>query len=453
MNKPNILFLFSDQHNARCLSCEGHPDVKTPNLDKLASQGIRFTNAYTNNPICTPSRMSFLSGLYPSTHGYYGLYGQAPNDNITSIFKHFKDNGYRTGALGKLHTPRYWVEQDCQFVYDEFIEYPKYLEGAGLYERNDNRAFTGNKDGETSQIPLEHACEVALAKQAIRFIRNEGEPKDRGEDKDPWFAWVSFSRPHEPYTPSEPFASMYDLDKITLPPRGNKEKDDNLRKELKAYLALVSQVDYGIEMIIKELIKRDELKNTIIIYSSDHGDYAGEHGLIEKRGGISYRAITRIPMIFNMPGMRNEEKITDEIVEAVDFFPTICELSGIPIPNTAQGISFAGIINNTKDSIRESALTENIYRKSLATKKWRYVANIDREKDELYNLEEDPWELNNRIDDTECTDIANKLSRELLERVIKARKPVTGPLGWYDHIYDMDGRLDLTQNHKITPYW
>ena len=453
MNKPNILFLFSDQHNARCLSCAGHPDVKTPALDKLAAQGIRFTNAYTNNPICTPSRMSFLSGLYPSTHGYYGLYGHSPNDNITSIFKYFKENGYRTGALGKLHTPRYWIEQDCQFVYDEFIEYPKYLEGAGLYEKNDNRAFTGNKDGETSEIPLEHSCEVALAKQAIRFIRNEGEPKDRGEDKAPWFGWVSFSRPHEPYTPSEPFASKYDVDKITLPPSGDGVKKDDLEKYLKAYLALVSQVDYGIDMVIDELVKRDELKNTIIVYSSDHGDYAGEHGLIEKRGGISYKAITGIPMIFRLPDMQHTGRVTDEIVEAVDFFPTICELSGIPIPNTAQGISFAGIVNDTKDSIRQSAFTENVYRKCLATKKWRYIANIEGQKDELYNLEEDPWELNNKIDDSECINVVQKLSRELLDRVIKAHKPVTGPFGWHDHVYDRDGRLDLTQNNKISPYW
>ncbi len=187
-------------------------------MDRLAAEGVRFTNAYAQNPICTPSRICFLSGLYPSTHGYYGLYGSEPRHPMTSIFGYFKEQGYRTGALGKLHTPRYWIERDCQFVYDEFIEFPKYLAGAGLYEQNDHRAFHGNRDGKTSFLPLEHSCEVALAKQTIRFLQNQGEPNDRGDDNAPWLAWVSFSRPHQPYTPSDPYASMYPAQSIKLPP-------------------------------------------------------------------------------------------------------------------------------------------------------------------------------------------------------------------------------------------
>ena len=191
---PNILILYSDQLNARCFSHADHPDVKTPNIDEIARGGVRFENAFAQNPVCTPSRMSFLSGLYPSTHGYYGIYGKEPVDSITSMFRYFKRSGYRTGALGKLHTPRSWIERDCQFVYDEFIEFPKYLEGAGLYEKNDNRRFTGWKDGEASTLPLEHSCESALAKQTVRFIKNEGEPADRGDPESPWLAWASFSR-------------------------------------------------------------------------------------------------------------------------------------------------------------------------------------------------------------------------------------------------------------------
>jgi choline-sulfatase/uncharacterized sulfatase len=466
LKKPNILFLFSDQHNAKCLSCEQHTDVKTPNLDQLAAKGVRFTNAYTNNPICTPSRMSFLSGLYPSTHGYYGLYGHEPNEPITNMFKYFKDNGYRTGALGKLHTPRYWIERDCQFVYDEFIEHPKYLEGAGLYEDNDNRAFNGNKDGEISRIPLEHSCEVALAKQAIRFIRNEGEPKDRGEDNAPWFAWVSFSRPHQPYTASEPYASMYPKESITLPPTSETETEetkqrrreipeDELRKYVSAYLGLVSQVDYGIGMVIDELKKRGELDNTIIVYSADHGDYAGEHGMFEKKGGISYRAITQIPMIVSLPHSNHSGAVCDTLVEAVDLFPTICECAEINIPNTVQGISFKALLNGESKEIRENALTENPYRKAIATKEWRYVANLLGEQaDELYHITEDPYELNNRINDPNCAEIASKMQRTLFDRVVKARKPInTINGGWYDHKYDADGRINLNTCGDTNPYW
>ncbi len=467
IKRPNILFLFSDQHNARCLSCAKHPDVQTPNLDRLAAGGIRFTNTYTQNPICTPSRISVLASLYPSTHGYYGLYGPEPVMPMTSMFRYFKEQGYRTGALGKLHTPRYWIERDCQFVYDEFIEFPKYLEGAGFYDSNDNRRFTGNRDGNPSALPLEHSCETVLAKQTLRFLRNQGEPEDRGADDAPWMAWVTFARPHQPYTPSEPYASMYPPDAIHLPPTSATETEEirqrrqeqkfheaNLRKMVSTYLGLVSQVDYGIGLVLDALEERGEADNTIIIYSADHGDFAGEHGLFEKKGGISTRAITRIPLIIKFPEKISAGGICDEIVEAVDLFPTLCELTGLEIPNHVQGRSFTPLLRDKPHPIRENALTENPYRKVLATKRWRYVANIDGQEDELYDLERDPWELQNRIHDPEYADVARRMLRTLLERVAQARRPITTLNGfWHDHKYDRDGRIDLTRCGERTLYW
>ncbi len=468
IRKPNILFLFSDQHNAKCLSCSGHAQVRTPNLDRLAAQGCRFEQAYTVNPICTPSRVSFLSGVYPSAHGYYGLYGAEPASSLTSLFRHFRSNGYRTGALGKLHTPRYWIERDCQFVYDEFVEYPKYLEGAGLYEKNDNRNFTGNRDGEASALPFEHSCESALAQQTVRFLRNEGEPKDRGEDHAPWLAWVSFSRPHQPYTPSRPFADMYPPETVALPPVADGEKKEvlsrrsatgtaRLRQLVSAYYGLVSQVDHAIGMIMQELERSGELENTIIVYSSDHGDYAGEHGLIEKKGGISYRAITNIPLIVRLPANAGfpRRHVSDAIIESIDVFPTLCELSGNDIPDTVQGRSFASILRGEPSRHRDSALTENAYRKSLTTKAWRYVANLHPDQsDELYSMEDDPWELRNRIDDPSCADRVNILQRQLLDRVVRASKPVTVFTGgWHNHRYDRDGRAKPHHNNEDHPYW
>ena len=457
--KPNILFLFSDQFNAGCLSCADHPDVKTPNLDRLASEGIRFENAYAQSPICTPSRMSFLSGLYPSTHGYYGLYGKEPEQKMTNMFEYFSEHGYRTGALGKLHTPRYWIERHCQFVYDEFIEYPKYLESAGLYEQNDNRRFTGWKDGQTSEIPLETSCEVALAQQTIRFIHNQGEPADRGEDENPWFAWVSFSRPHSPLTPSEPFASMYPPNTVTLPPSADPEvlasqphrirevprthqppADGEIEVMLSAYLGLVSQVDYGIGLILDELEEQGMLDDTIIVFTSDHGDYAGEHGLWSKMGGISSRAITRIPMIITHPEL-TEQAVSDSIIESIDLFPTLCELSQIPIPDHIQGTSFRPILEDSTLSIRESALTENVYRKAIATQEWRYITNTGNQPDELYNIINDPWEMNNIIDHPNHQQIVYDLLRRLLKRIAEARRPVTMfDGGKWSHAYDRDGR-------------
>ena len=457
--KPNILFLFSDQFNARCLSCVDHPDVKTPNLDRLAMSGIRFDNAYAQSPICTPSRMSFLSGLYPSTHGYHGLYGNEPQQKLTSMFEYFSDHDYRTGALGKLHTPRYWIERHCQFVYDEFIEYPKYLEGAGLYEQNDNRRFTGWKDGQASNIPLEHSCEVALAQQTIRFLRNQGEPADRGASDKPWFAWVSFSRPHSPLTPSEPFASMYPPDSLTLPPSAapniiksqphrirevprthQAPEEGDVETMLAAYLGLVSQVDYGIGLILDELEKQGILEETVIVFTSDHGDYAGEHGLWSKMGGISSRAITRIPMIIRYPE-HIQPAVSENMVEAIDLFPTLCELSQIPIPDHVQGKSFMPMFEDSTHNLRDTAFTENVYRKAIASSEWRYIANTGEQPDELYNMVDDPWEINNLIDQPDYQDVVHTLLRKLLKRTAEANRPVTMFNGGkWTHDYDRDDR-------------
>jgi arylsulfatase A-like enzyme len=367
-----------------------------------------------------------------------------------------------------LHTPRYWIERDCQFVYDEFIEHPKYLEGAGLYETNDNRRFTGWRDGQASYIPLEHSCETVLAKQTIRFMRNQGEPADRGNPEAPWFAWVSFSRPHSPLTPSEPFASMYSPDKITLPPSASSDviasQPNRIRQVprtnqaplpgdvelmLSAYLGLVSQVDYGIGLILEELEKLEHLENTIIVFSADHGDYAGEHGLWSKWGGISSRAITRIPMIVHYPKSVVSGCVTNEIIESIDLFPTLCELVGLPIPDHIQGMSFMSLLENDLQPIRESALTENAYRKALATKEWRYVANTGDQPDELYDQLNDPWEVNNLIDEPQYTHVVQQLSRELLSRMAFARRPITlfDDANW-QHDYDRDGRTPYPQSYR-----
>jgi arylsulfatase len=218
---------------------------------------------------------------------------------------------------------------------------------------------------------------------------------------------------------------------------------------------LVSQVDYGIGLILKELELQGLLDHTIVLYSSDHGDYAGEHGLYEKKGGISFQAITRIPLILQIPQMDIGGRVSDEIIEAVDVFPTLCRLAGIEIPNTCQGMDFLPLFSDDTYRHRSSALTENPYRKAIATREWRYVANLhDDQPDELYDRINDPWELNNRIDDPDCQSVARDLSRMLLDRVVRARRPINTLNGfWYDHPYDRDQRIDLTACGPVTPYW
>lgn len=459
MDRPNVLLIYADQFNARCLSSAGHPNVLTPNIDSLCTGGVRFTNAYAQNPVCTPSRMSFLTGLYPSTHGYYGLYGREPAPLYSSIFSHFTEYGYRCGAIGKLHTPRYWVERQCQFVYDEFIEFPKFLEGAGRYDANDNRKFTGQRDGTPSALPLEQSCEAALVSQFKRFIANQGEPNDRATDAEPWLAWASFSRPHSPITPSEPFASMYDPADLVLPPSADSKSWTNLaqwsrkvpgrkgepeevvlRNMVAKYLGLVSQVDWGVGQIIAHLAEQQILDRTIIIFTADHGDWAGEMGVWSKTAGIRNSAICRVPLVVRLPGESLADEVEADIVETIDVFPTLCDLAGIDAKVPLQGRSFASRLKGDDWVGRDDALTENAGRKVLTTPVWRYLSNLPGRKDELFNREADPWETHNLIDDPEFASVLSELRARLLRRLAAARLPVVGyGGGGWRHEYDRDG--------------
>ncbi|MFW6287061.1 MAG: sulfatase, partial [Candidatus Sumerlaeota bacterium] len=462
-SRPNILFLFSDQHSARCLSCAGHSDVQTPHLDRLAAEGVRFTNAYVQNTICTPSRMSYLSSTYCSTHGYYGLYGHEPDAPLLSMFEFFLGHGYRTGALGKLHTPRYWIEHHCQYVYDEFIQHPSYLEALDLHQQNDNRGYHENaKKGGKSNLPFEHSCESVLVKHFRRFLHEQIEPADQVPDYGydiPWMAWVSFARPHQPYTPSEPFASMYDPEKIELPPVsetespalraqrqkrnvGSPEGESELRHFVASYLGVISQTDAGIGLILDELENSGHLDNTIIVYAADHGDHGGEHGLFEKKAGISARSITRTPLIVRYPKRVVSGAVREQVVEAVDVFPTLCELAGLQIPKALQGRSMVPLLGDHPEAIRRDALTENRLRKAIATGQYRFVANLEGESDELYDTLNDPFELKNLIDDPDCAEVSRDLQRRLLRRLAEASRPVTAFRGgWLGHRYDENNRL------------
>ena len=183
-SKPNILFILSDQHNAKVMGCKDHPDVKTPNLDRMAREGVRFDNAITQNPICTPSRVSYLSGQYCHNHGYYGNDGPNPK-GLPTVLGHFRREGYSTAAFGKIHCPEYWVEDDSDVFMDSCAasiggrpEYEKYLIEKGLLELEDGGSLTEfGKDGDQSlegrpsNLSYEDGQEGWMVQQALAFMQ------------------------------------------------------------------------------------------------------------------------------------------------------------------------------------------------------------------------------------------------------------------------------------------
>lgn len=461
MKKTNILFILADQHNAKVLGHKGHPDVKTPNLDRLAAEGVRCDNAIAQNPICTPSRVSFLSGQYCHNHGIYWLSGPTPH-GLPTVLGQFRAAGYRTAALGKIHCPDNWIEADSDVFHDtcgcsiggQSAEYSAYLAKRGLTNLEDHISLTefGDRgrqsvEGRPSSISYADSQEAWSVRKATEFMQ------DCSEDNKPFFAFVSLPKPHQCYTPAQPFWDLYDESKLTLPANADSDgngKAPHLRataaewrrgdwplfepktfeagrlRKLHGYLGSISHVDHAVGELLDWLDSRNLSEDTIVVYSSDHGDYACEHGIMEKAPGICSDAITRIPMIWRWPGRFKTGHMAQEIVESVDLANTLCSLAGLDRMETVDGKDLTPLLEGDAHPIREIGVTECPWSKSVRKGKYRMVY-YPREMfsdeypegfGELYDLETDPWEMNNLFFDSDYAEVVATLHRDLTDWLI-----------------------------------
>lgn len=486
----NVLLLLSDQHLATCLGHEGHPQVKTPNLDRLAVQSTRFRQAYTQNPICTPSRTSILSGQYCHNHGYYGLSGPAPRA-LPSFFSHFKGQGYRTAGIGNLHTPndpRNWLESHL----DVFLDYCESVDGKGeqtpfydklrklgLLEKEDLHFFHHNSkymlEGFPSPLPFELSQEGWCVEEAVKFMD--------GCQGRPFCIEVSLQRPHQPFTPDKRFWEMYPED-LALPPTLEQDPsgrpphfqsayawfrkmnwpiepnhfEAGARRLWRGYLGCVSHVDHAVGLLLDYLDRSGLARSTILIYTADHGAYSGAHGLPEKAPGICSDAVCRVPMIWRVPDASSPGSVCHQLVELVDIAPTIASLCGLPPMPTADGRDISGLLRGDHPPVREVAATEHPWSKAIRWKQWRFV-HYQREmfggKDvgELYDLERDPEETRNLYSDPDHQGIVQECRRLLLEWLIRTTRVVTvwPALDWSRHPYDYQTAGDGKESNTAGP--
>ncbi len=468
--KPNILILYSDQHSARTLGCYGNPQVKTPNLDALAASGVQMNNAFCNNPICTPSRMCMLSGQYTHNFGYYGLAGECP-EQLPNLFGHFRAQGYTNGVVGKIHTPAGWVSNVCDFVADGYgfekpvtlanlkdeegcqglrqDDYAAYLQKLGLYEGRDDKvlheqfALYGHRRGQgldarPSQLPDEHSFESWCADEANQFI------DDCHAQEKPFCLWLSLPRPHETYCPSQKHWDAYEGMELELPPNAEttmahrssvsreklkafREQDDWMnfepkdyetarRRVLRGYYACVTQSDAAYGEVLAKLDELGITDDTIIVYTTDHGEFAGEHGMIEKAPGISFSCVTHIPMIFKYSGCPKGE-VRQSMAESVDIFPTLCNLAGVPAPNWVDGRDLTQTVEDDTPC-KTVAVTENPNTKTIHTQQYKLTQFLPEfhggeEFGELYDRINDPWELKNLYFEPEYQSVVHDLRYQL----------------------------------------
>ena len=473
MTQPNILFIVADQHNAKVLGHKGHPDVQTPHLDRMAREGCRFDNAITQNPICTPSRVSFLSGQYPHNHGYYSLSGRNPG-GLPNIFGHFRAAGYFTAAMGKIHCPEYWVEDECDVFHESnswgagsvvgrSATYTRFLQERGVEHLEDHILLPEfgargrqSVEGRPSPLQFEESQEGWLADMAISTMRTAVT-----QDK-PFLLHVSFPRPHQCTTPCQEFWDLYDPAEISLPPNADydlhaagkaphmvasarrwresawqlfepKTFEAGRRRKLHGYLGAVSQVDAAVGKLLDYLRQSGLAGNTIVVYTSDHGDYATEHGIMEKAPGICSDAITRVPLIFWAPGRIDAGGVVDEVVEFVDVANTFCSLAGVERLETSDGRDISGMLAGSTTDRDCIGVTEFAWSKSIRKGNYRLVyyplAFFPEEYPagfgELYDLATDPWEMRNLYFESDNQDIAAELRSDLLEWLITSTRPRT----------------------------
>lgn len=497
--KPNVLILYSDQHHAGTLGCYGNEEIHTPNLDRLAQEGVLLERAYTQNPICTPSRMSFLSGLYPHNLGYYGLMG--PKPELPSIFHYFKEAGYKTGLAGKTHTPTGWFDEDIDFLADAFgYEVPrtyyrnKMAEGVqglslndysldlareGLMEDRDDKIYHEwyeahhhdagqGLDARYSRLDEDHTVEAWTAGKTIDFIE--------AYQDNPFIFWMSVPRPHQTYVPAKKFWDMYDEDRLTLPPNADdpmegrhpmarrqlysfKESTDWMsfepktydrarRRVLRGYYANVTQVDDAFGRVLNRLEELGLRENTIVLYLTDHGEFAGEHGLIEKAPGIAFHCVTHIPTIISYPKALAQNVRREGLAESVDWFKTLCDLCAIPVPSHVMGQSLVPLLKEGK-KVKDYAFTENAFSKTIHSDRYKltlYPDDIcdDKRFGELYDLKEDPWEMQNLYENPAYKDVLYELTTELLMWLVRTTRVKTINPSVLTS-YGVDGDWDIGQ--------
>ena len=444
--KPNVLMIMTDQHHAGCLGYAGHPDVKTPHIDRLAAEGVRFDECFAANGVCVPSRVSFLTGEYCHTHGVYGNDLDDIPDALLSLARYLQYYGYQTGIIGKKHLPN-WKSHGFQYERLCYhadapvrnLHYYNYLKKHNLHGLYDD---LGDVEkfclSENPHVPVEHSLEVWTADETIRYLRDE-----RNGEK-PFFLQVSFERPHPPLTVPAGCPFTYDPDSLTLPE--NREElplnstfffdrnvelkwctsvhgEKTLRVALAAYYAIISLIDDQIGRILACVDEMGLRDDTIIVFTSDHGDFAGEYSKMAK--GWHYDCIHRVPFVWNWQGVFPLSKVYDELVETVDFFPTICSLLRLPVPKTVQGKNISGMILGTERTERESIFYEFVGVKTVRTKDYKLNYGLvgEGEVGELFDLINDPHEYENLFDSPGMAPVRETLLRKLLDWIISTQQP------------------------------
>ena len=453
MGTPNILLLMTDQQRWDAMGCSGDW-VQTPNLDRIAGEGVQFTNCVTTSPVCIPTRLSLATGLYPhNTHVWNNMNHQMPPETPTWM-QAVREAGYRTSLFGKTHLhPHNGDLREREGLMNTYglddvneIGGPRASanvlshmtaewEAKGLWDgyRADYRERFSTKPYlvRPSTLGLENYADVYVGQQAKQYLQNY----DRQE---PWCCWVSFGGPHEPWDTPEPYASMYDPETmppaVPRPPVGERPRGhlDRLMQRMNPkfesgeigrlranYAGNVTLIDDQIGEILDAIEARGELDNTVIVHTSDHGEMNGDYGLIYK--GNFLNGAVRISLLVRTPDSTNAGSICDSPVEWIDIGPTLVESAGGELAHRQFGKSLCPVLTQPDTTHRDFAISEIQGEIMLLNQAWKAALNVNGEVYLLFDVENDPNETENLAGRPEVADVETALRLQILERLMQTQ--------------------------------
>ncbi|GAA5018491.1 sulfatase-like hydrolase/transferase [Acinetobacter puyangensis] len=478
--KPNFVIIVADQLRADALPAFGNAVVKTPHIDALAQQGIAFSQAFTQHSVCSPSRVSFISGYYPHVHGNRTLVNLI-QPNQPNFLKDFKQHGYDVIHIGERgHTfEEYAAEQSVTY------------HGFSHSDRHNLKSFSQGKVFKTDPEEVRQAIDRHRLSRAFYHGRKEdndlnidtacvetvqqwvSKPKDK-----PWVLYIPLFDPHPPFDVEEPWFSMYGRDAMALPRQGQGYQPKYLQalrqthgwdqysdadwQEIKAvYYGMVSRFDDNVGKIRQAIQDHQLDENTYFVLFSDHGEYLGDYGVVEKWPSGVHECLTRTPLIISGKDIQ-QGKTSDALIELLDVFPTLLELAGIKSQHRHYGRSFKNLLTAPELPHREAVFSEGGFNANekdiledppfpydlkgkvqhmdpklvgkvacIRTRNWTYVWRL-YEQHELYDRHSDPHESINLIEDTKYIEIIHALRDQLLQWLLETEDeiPPTPRVHW-----------------------
>jgi len=436
---PNVIFILTDDQRWDQLGCEGHPYLKTPHIDRLAKEGVRFSNMFVTTSLCSPSRASFLSGLYANTHGVTNNFTDYPRD-LASFPRRLQESGYQTAYIGKWHMGE--ADDSKRPGFDYWVTH----KGQGKYYDT-----TFNVNGTRKVVPGYYT--KVVTDMALNWLNKKPSSK-------PFLLILGHKAPHTPFTPEKKYEHVFDGIEVNYPhsafhlegkPKWIKQRLDtwhgiygplygfrekfpdrdaaavlDFERFSKSYTASIISVDDSVGRIYETLRKKRLLENTVIIFAGDNGMFLGEHGMSDKRA--MHEPSIRVPLIVRYPKLVRPGSVIDQQVLNIDLAPSVVEMCDAPALKNIHGKSWVQLLKGKTEGWRTAWYYEYNYEKQfpytpnvrgIRTDRWKYMRyphgddKPDRHMAELYDLKNDPGENTNLINKPEHQKLVAQLKKQL----------------------------------------